>query len=461
MPLFSRRRRQEDVLESVSIDDAGHAHSHSPFHYAYVAFCYVFSHLFGIMFLSMLMCLSLINAVLERSPLPTAKDTTGNTFTEDVSQKLPKKQRILTRKLEYYVELEGFALETHKVTTTDGFNLVLHHITVPGESSESKTQRYPVLLMHGLLQSSAAYCTSGPQSLAYTLVKSGYDVWLGNNRCGFVADHLNLKYRNLAMWEWSIQEMGTLDLQAHLNYVKGQRNVEKIALVSHSQGTTQTFLALSKDSIPELGQSISCFVALSPAVYSGELLRRWFLRWILHLPLGAYRLLFGYHSFLPIMLSMPQFMSNSVYATMGYLMFHFMFGWDDELWDLRYRARELLFSPVYVSAELMYWWLGPGGFSARGCIFRHEHTDLTWFDDNFPPLLVVVPEKDNIVNPYKFVERLEMVEKKVMKRVEICELKGFSHLDVLWARSVTQKVAQPMMDFIKDTRPAGDWLDLE
>jgi lysosomal acid lipase/cholesteryl ester hydrolase len=47
----------------------------------------------------------------------------------------------------------------------------------------------------------------------------------------------------------------------------------QVALVAHSQGTTQTFLALSKGEIPQLGLSISCFVALAPAVYAGPLLK--------------------------------------------------------------------------------------------------------------------------------------------------------------------------------------------
>lgn len=461
--LTSQRQRQQPspghVPDSVGIEEVGHSIDHpSVFLYIYVAVCYLWSHVFGLMLLSMLMTMALFTALLERKPLPSAQNTPGDVFTVEVPQKLDKKQRKLTRKLEYYVQLEGYKLETHKVTTSDGFRLVLHRITVPGESAETQSKRYPVLLIHGLLQSSAAYCTSGPQSHAFTLLRNGYDVWLGNNRCGFTPDHAHLSSRNLSMWTWRIQEMGTLDLSALVDYVRHECGTEKIALVAHSQGTAETFIALARDSVPELGEHLSCFVAISPAVYAGPLLNRWFLRWIKHLPLAGYQFFFGFHSFLPIMMTMQSLMSNAVYATMGYLMFHFMFGWNDSLWDLRYRARELLYSPVYVSAQLMFWWLGRGGFGARGCIFHHERTDTPWFDSRFPPLLVVVPALDDIVDPHKLVNRLKTVEEKVMQRVEVCELEGFSHLDPLWARDAPHKVGLPMLDFISSTRPQGDWL---
>ena len=48
----------------------------------------------------------------------------------------------------------------------------------------SQKPKFPILMIHGLLQSAGAYCTNDNDSLAFYLCKAGYDVWLGNNRCG-------------------------------------------------------------------------------------------------------------------------------------------------------------------------------------------------------------------------------------------------------------------------------------
>ncbi|ODA80421.1 hypothetical protein RJ55_03379 [Drechmeria coniospora] len=63
-----------------------------------------------------------------------------------------------------------------------------------------KGAKYAVLLIHGLLQSSGAYCCDDNQPLASWLRKSGFDVWLGNNRCGFRPRHASLKHGDPRMW---------------------------------------------------------------------------------------------------------------------------------------------------------------------------------------------------------------------------------------------------------------------
>jgi hypothetical protein len=112
----------------------------------------------------------------------------------------------------YYARRVGLDIEEFKVQTEDGFVIMLWHVYDPHEytpASKEKRRhsspdvfddqeehrkpfvgqqfpdgqkRYPVLLMHGLLQSAGAYCTNDDDSLAFFLHKSGYDVWLGNNR---------------------------------------------------------------------------------------------------------------------------------------------------------------------------------------------------------------------------------------------------------------------------------------
>jgi hypothetical protein len=42
-----------------------------------------------------------------------------------------------------------------------------------------------------------------------------------------------------------------------------------------------------------------------------------------------------------------------------------LFTWSDLNWELRLRNRLFQFSPVYVSAECMRWWLGKGMFLSK------------------------------------------------------------------------------------------------
>lgn len=129
----------------------------------------------------------------------------------------------------YYARRVGLECEIFEVQTEDGFLIDLWHIYNPSEhkraersqrSSQSPDvfptgssshgvsgsqyppgkKKYPVLMIHGLLQSAGAYCTNDDDSLAFFLAKSGYDVWLGNNRCGFKPKHVMLKYNDPRMW---------------------------------------------------------------------------------------------------------------------------------------------------------------------------------------------------------------------------------------------------------------------
>jgi hypothetical protein len=130
-----------------------------------------------------------------------------------------------------YARRVGLDCEVFDVQTEDGFIIELWHIYNPREYKRTTTsqrsphspeifpdngdsdgvsgsqysdgnKKYPVLMIHGLLQSAGAYCTNDDDSLAFFLAKSGYDVWLGNNRCGFKPRHVLLKYDDPRMWAW-------------------------------------------------------------------------------------------------------------------------------------------------------------------------------------------------------------------------------------------------------------------
>lgn len=112
----------------------------------------------------------------------------------------------------YYAQRVGLDVKEFHVTTEDGFELLLQRVVDPNDPPESweegnKKRRYPVLLMHGLLQSSGSFCVNDEDSLAFFLTRVGYDVWLGNNRCYFEPKHMALHPDDPRMWAWNLRQL--------------------------------------------------------------------------------------------------------------------------------------------------------------------------------------------------------------------------------------------------------------
>jgi len=424
----------------------------------------------------------------------------------------------------YYARREGLDLETYEVQTEDGFIIELQHVYDPKSHQELSEKRrryqspdifntdpeqdkkydlpkqYPVLLMHGLLQSSGAYCCTGPGSLAFYLCKSGYDVWLGNNRCGFTPKHVMLDYSDPRMWAWNIRQMGVLDLAALISRVLSETHSPKLALVAHSQGTTQTFVALAKEQRPELGQKISVFCALAPAAYAGPLIDKAYLKFIGMLTPGLFNCVFGIHAFIPIMMLMHTWLPGKLYAKMGYLVFNFLFDWSDTRWDKGLRDRCFQFAPTYVSSESMRWWLGRESFAKQQCILStqnegkleddednlteaqmksdtgsassnssedgikgtdddtssdlEERSKFAWYNDNFPPLAIWVAGNDKLVDGPRLLRRFNRGREPHVKLVHQKVIKDYEHLDVIWAMDCIDQVGVEIRDIIWKTMPS-------
>ncbi|KAF4122931.1 alpha/beta-hydrolase lipase region [Geosmithia morbida] len=408
----------------------------------------------------------------------------------------------------YYARRVGLDAELFKVQTEDGFVIDLWHVYDPKEynklSDEErdyqdptiwakngeniKRQRHnaldrkpkaPVLLIHGLLQSSGAFCCNDNDSLAFWLCKSGYDVWLGNNRCGFEPRHVSLDYGDPNMWRWNILHFGTLDLPALVSRVLYETGFAKTGLVCHSQGTTQTFVALAKEQCPDLGNKITVFCALAPAAYAGPLIRKVYFRFMRTLSPILFHVVFGIHAFIPFMMQMHALVPPRLYGWMGYTVLSFLFGWSDARWDRGLRNRMFQFSPVYVSAESMRWWLGCDGFAKHKCILAtkdvvraedriDEATNggplpntvptpeleqqlpgaTAWFNEQAPPFALWVAGNDDLVDGRKLLRRFES---DLEPHVRVCHSKiieEYEHLDVIWAMDAKDKVFAEVRDVL-------------
>ncbi|CAH0701444.1 unnamed protein product [Spodoptera exigua] len=165
----------------------------------------------------------------------------------------------------------GYPIEVHNVITSDGYILEMHRIP-HGRDHNNKPdpKKIPVLVMHGLLSSSADFIVLGPgNALAYLLAEAGYDVWLGNARGNFYSrKHRSLNPDssiNHNFWRFSWDEIGNIDLAAFVDFILDRTGHEKLHYIGHSQGGT-TFLVLNSLQ-PKYNEKFISFQGLAPASY--------------------------------------------------------------------------------------------------------------------------------------------------------------------------------------------------
>ncbi|PFH61760.1 hypothetical protein XA68_16380 [Ophiocordyceps unilateralis] len=393
----------------------------------------------------------------------------------------------------YYARRVGLDAETFLVQTEDGFILELWHIYDPKEYAPrdektraprdpsatampkrqpevaEKGRRFPVLLMHGLLQSSGAYCCNDDESLAFWLCKSGFDVWLGNNRCGFRPRHQTLDYGDPRMWCWNIRQMGILDLPALTGRVLAETGFAKIGLICHSQGTTQTLVALAKEQRPELGDRLTVFCALAPAAYAGPLIGKIYFEFMRVISPPVFRAVFGIHAFIPFMMQMHRLLPPRLYGWMGYKVFSYLFDWSDARWDRELRDRMFQFAPVYVSAESMRWWLGRECFAKHKCILATQETTraedqmsedeveaAAWYDEHAPPFALWVCGNDDLVDGKRLLRRFEQGREPHVRVVHSKVVDEYEHLDVIWAMDAVDQVFKEVREVLWKTCDARD-----
>lgn len=173
--------------------------------------------------------------------------------------------------------------------TEDGYILETHRIANPGKQ--------PVILMHGILDSSASWVLTGPECAlgkvyaieiqhldeyqfpkwhftfnfisGYILYNQNYDVWMPNTR-GNIYSIRHKKYRRNGKqrkkyWNYSWHEIGKYDLAASIDYVLKNTSYSKAIYIGHSQGST-TFFVLTSER-PEYNDKILLMIAMAPPVY--------------------------------------------------------------------------------------------------------------------------------------------------------------------------------------------------
>ncbi|EDV32372.2 uncharacterized protein Dana_GF15803 [Drosophila ananassae] len=153
-----------------------------------------------------------------------------------------------------------YPVETHKILAKDGFVLTAHRIPKQGGQ--------PVLMVHGLFDSSSAYAILGPKkSLSFLLSDLGYDVWMLNTRGNrYSRKHKRFHRYQPQFWDFSFHELGIYDIPAAIDYVLGRsKDFQQVHYIGHSQGTTSFFVMGSER--PSYMKKVKLMTALAPVAY--------------------------------------------------------------------------------------------------------------------------------------------------------------------------------------------------
>ncbi|KAL8280822.1 hypothetical protein RQP46_006826 [Phenoliferia psychrophenolica] len=384
-----------------------------------------------------------IGAHLGRKMNPFAKDPPRAKCSAEWEQRISGER--FSSRAEYYAQYWGYECEDVDVETEDGFVLRLHHLT----SKKHKALGHPVILQHGILSNSVTYMVNEERSLAFWLMEQGYDVYLSNMRTNFKMPHRHYKRSDPRYWAWSVKELGLYDLPAVIDYVHMRTGV-KPAYIGHSQGAGTMFLALSKGMRPDLGNKISCFIALGPAVYAGpvlrsfpfSLMRKFRARWL-------WSLIFGVREFIPIISILQHLLPSWFFGHVGFCVFAFIFGFHDHNWLNRQIPKYFRGIAVATSSELLYYYMNT--LSYANCMFDTRVTE-PWFTPSFPPLAIFYGTLDYLVLGRPLVERIRSNEPDV-KLVKAVALENYEHLDMLLGVNAVEDCYLAIREVIEQTRP--------
>ncbi|MCO5588296.1 hypothetical protein L7F22_042251 [Adiantum nelumboides] len=268
----------------------------------------------------------------------------------------------LLKDVRYYAESCGFKIINETAETQDGYLLRVNRIVDPTREHEKHSDGrggFPVLILHGLFQSSGSFVTSEERSLAFWLARQGgYQVFLGNNRGVFDMGHKTLSRSDPRFWDYNIRELAIYDVPALVDHVRKQTGYDKIAFIGHSQGNGTMFISLSQSMVPELGAKLSYFAALAPAVFAGPLTSCFPFTALRTMQWKTFKRFFGVLDFIPLMKIAYDYTPAYPFAALGYQMFAFLFAWTDANWLGRRKAKMFRFTPQPVSSASIYWWAG-------------------------------------------------------------------------------------------------------
>ncbi|XP_063923589.1 lipase member J-like isoform X2 [Zophobas morio] len=129
------------------------------------------------------------------------------------------------------IEKYAGKVELHNVTTEDGYIITMFRIP-------NGNRKGVILLHHSIATHSHIYLWQGNNSLALTLWRDGFDVWLANQRGTIFSDkHVNMTKYDFAYWDFSVHEMGLYDVTSELELIQSKTNGSQVIFFGHSLGS--------------------------------------------------------------------------------------------------------------------------------------------------------------------------------------------------------------------------------
>ncbi|XP_055848133.1 lipase 3-like [Episyrphus balteatus] len=160
------------------------------------------------------------------------------------------------------LEKYGYPVETHEVTTEDGYILVIHRIPNPGSAI--------AFIVTGLSASSSDAVILGDNSLGEILFNAGFDVWIGNSRGNDYSNrNINFSNQSPQFWNFSFNEIGVYDFPAMINYISDNTGIQQVRFFGHSQGTTAYLVLTSL--MPEWNDRFIAAHLLAPVAFMSHL----------------------------------------------------------------------------------------------------------------------------------------------------------------------------------------------
>ncbi|CAI2194979.1 9550_t:CDS:2, partial [Funneliformis geosporum] len=247
----------------------------------------------------------------------------------------------------------GYTMEEHIVKTQDNYILGIHRIPTgklhgneesriksifngcgihlstirTSYSRSSKEVRPVVLLYHGLMMCSEVWMCNleEERQLPFLLADAGYDVWFGNARGNkYSMKHVKYKPSESRFWEFSIDEFALYDLPDTIDYILETTGAPSLSYIGFSQGTAQSFGALSIN--PKLNKKVNLFISLAPATSPKGLQNPIVDAFIKASPNIVY-LFFGRKAFLTMTMFWQRVLYPPIFTELLDKCMNFLFGW--------------------------------------------------------------------------------------------------------------------------------------
>lgn len=191
-------------------------------------------------------------------------DFFSNLFESSSTTSLKKSNNYPTSFYEI-MDSKGYEYEEFTITTQDNYHIKLFHILNNKNKLKNNriNQKYPVLFIHGILDSSDSWVSNNSNSsLPLVLDELNFDIWLLNcrgNRYSISLETPETTSPNSSYWSYSFQEIGLYDIPATMDFIY-RKNEKKMFLICHSQGCCSVIAGMCQ--INDVYQEKTCGIIL-------------------------------------------------------------------------------------------------------------------------------------------------------------------------------------------------------